>query len=196
MDTNKEVALVKTQATKALAAANDLVIASDNDLPIATELLAKIKTVGKMIKDRKEEITKPLNAALASARELFRPIETSHADAELVIKKKILGYQDFVEKQRLEAASKIAARVEKGTMRTDTAMRKMDDLQEVQTKTSTASGTVSTRTIKKVRIINAELLPRDYLLPDTVKINKAALAGVVIPGVEVYEEKTLATNTR
>jgi hypothetical protein len=192
----KEVALVKGQATKALAAANDLVIANDQDLPVATELLAKIKQVGKLIKERKEEITKPLNAALVSARELFKPIETSHAEAEAIIKRKVLSYQDKVETERAAAAAKIAARVEKGTMRTDTAMRKMDDLQEVQTKTSTASGTVSTRTIKKVRIINPELLPRDYLLPDNVKINRAALFGVVIPGVEVYEEKTLATNTR
>lgn len=193
---NKEVALVKSQASKALLAANELVIASDQDLPVATELLAKIKQVGKLIKERKEEITKPLNAALASARELFKPIETSHADAEAIIKRKVLAYQDKVEAERAAAAAKLAARVEKGTMRTDTAMRKMEELPEVQKKTATAGGTLSTRVIKKVHIVDESLLPREYLLPDNVKINKAALAGVVIPGVEVREEKTLATNLR
>ena len=193
---NKEVAVVKTQATKALSAANDLVITTDADVPVATELLAKVKQVGKLIKERKEQITKPLNAALLSARGLFKPIETSHEQAEAIIKRKLLDYQAKVEKERQEAAAKIAARVEKGTMRVDTAMKKMDNLPEVQKTTTTASGMVSTRTLKKVRIINAELLPREYLVPDMVKINQAVLKdGQNVPGVEIYEEKVLATNT-
>lgn len=193
---DKELAIVKTQATKALTAANALIVESDEDLSKAAELLAKVKTVGKMIKLRKELITKPLMTALNSARELFKGIETSHDNAEQIIKNKILSYQSKVEKERQLVAEKIAARVEKGTMRTDTAVKKMENLPEVQTKTATTMGTVSTRIIKKVRIVDESLLPREYLTPDNVKINKAALSGVAIPGVEVYEEKTLATNTR
>jgi hypothetical protein len=48
------------------------------------------------------------------------------------------------------------------------------------------------KTVRKVRITNAAAIPRQFLVPDEVAIRKAALAGEIIAGVEVYEEQTLA----
>ena len=48
------------------------------------------------------------------------------------------------------------------------------------------------RTIWKFRIMNAALIPREYLIPDEVKIGgvvRSLKAAVSIPGVEVYEER-------
>ena len=55
----------------------------------------------------------------------------------------------------------------------------------------TKSADFHTRTTKKVRIINSDLIPREYMVPDEVKIRRVVLAGLEIPGVEVYEEKTI-----
>jgi hypothetical protein len=156
-------------------------------------MLSKIKQVGRMIKERKEAITKPLMEALDSARDLFRPIEKSHKDAETIIKTKMLAYQSDQEKKREIEKVKLAERVEAGTLKPETAIKRMENMQEVSTNVKGKFGEVSTRTIKKLRIVDETKIPREYLIPNMPKINEAALKqGAQIPGVEVYEEKVIA----
>jgi len=191
-DEDKEIALVKTQASKALTAATEMVIASPEDMTKATDVLSKIKSVGKMIKERKEAITKPLNEALASARGLFKPIEQNHEQAEKIIKDKMLAYQRKMDEAAEAERLRLAKRVEKGTMKAETAVAKMENIQEAPTTVQGAVGQVSTRIVKKYRVTNEALLPREYLVPDMGKITEALKAGATVPGAEVYEEKVIA----
>lgn len=189
----KEVGVVKAQATRLVTAANALEIKDQLTLEEATDILSKVKTVGKEIKARKEEITKPLMESLNSVRDLFKPIEASHADAERIIKGKMIAYQNEREAERDAEVAKLAARVEKGTMKHETAIAKMETIGETQTTAQGKVGFISTRTIKKVRIIDETQIPRQYLVPNMVLINEAVLkGGVVIPGVEAYEEKIIS----
>lgn len=192
----KEIAVVKQQATKALTAANDLVIASQEDMTAATDVLSKIKTVGKMIKERKEAITRPMMESLNSVRDLFKPIETNHADAERIIKGKMLNYQDAVEKKDREERERLAARVEKGTMKPETAVAKMEAMPEVQASTQGKVGAIAFRTVKKYRVVDEAKLSREYLMPNMAKINEALKAGKTVEGVEAYEEKVVASSSR
>lgn len=190
----QEVAMVRQQVSEVLETANALSIASDDDLSAAADVLKRIKDYGKQVKERKEEITKPLNDALKSARDLFRPIEDNAEQAEKIIKGKMLVYQDAQEAARKKSEAQIAARVEKGTMKVETAVDKMAALPTVPTQARGSYGSVSTRIIKKVRIVDEAAIPRQYLVPDMGKITEAAVkGGVVIPGVEVYEEKVIAS---
>lgn len=189
---NKEVSLVKQQATKALNAATELTIASADDMVKATDLLSKIKTVGKMIKERKEQITKPLNEALSSARDLFRPIEDDTSAAEKVIKGKMLTFQAAEEAKARKEEERIAARVEKGTMRADTAAEKMQNIVQAPTAVQGKVGAVKTMTIKKYRIVDETKIPREYLIPNMPAITEALKAGTVVPGAEMYEEKVIS----
>ncbi len=47
---------------------------------------------------------------------------------------------------------------------------------------------VHTRSIPKVRVVDAALIPAEYWIPDMAKIEKDALAGKPVPGVEVFNE--------
>jgi hypothetical protein len=192
---NKELTVVRQQTTKIYNVANDLVIATDDDLTKATDALATVKNLGKMIKVRKEEITKPLSEALSSARDLFKPIETSHAEAERIIKGKMLAYQAQQEKARAEATAKIAAKVEAGTIKPETAIKKMEALVEVKTSSQGRVGAFATRIVRKYRITDASKLPRQFLMPDMSKITEALKSGVVVPGAEIYEEKVIASSS-
>ena len=190
---SKEVAVVRQQATKALTAANEIAINKVDDLTKATDVLSKIKSVGKMIKQRKEKITRPLMESLSSVRDLFKPIEQSHAEAERIIKGKMLVFQENEERAQAEAKQKLVERVERGTMKAETAIDKIEDMQDVPTAAKGKVGSISTRTIKKVRIVDELKLPREYLSPNMPKINEDALKkSVEIPGVEVYSEKVIA----
>lgn len=45
---------------------------------------------------------------------------------------------------------------------------------------------------KVVTVVSPELLPREYLVPDMVRINTDALAGKIIPGVSVTSVSTIS----
>ena len=189
---SKEVAVVQQQSSKALEAANAITITTDEELATATDHLSKMKTVAKMIKDRKEAITRPLMEALNSARDLFKPIESNLADAERIVKNKMLAYQN--EQQRIadEATAKLATRVEKGTMKPQTALKKMAEVGAPTTTMQGKVGSIRTSIVKRYRVIDASLLPREFLVPDMGKITEALKSGQAVSGAEVYEEKVIS----
>lgn len=213
MTETKELAPLKAQMTKLESQVNALVITNAEENIQAIELKAKLKSMGQTIKERKEEITKPLNAALKSARELFAPLETQFENAEGAVGKKLLDYKRKVdaearaEEERIakkleEDRKKLEAEVEAGKiteekaeakleLKEQKAENKLDSLETVDKTTRTAHGQVQFRKIKKVRITDEKLIPRNYLVVDMVAVRRDALAGVQIPGAEVYEEETV-----
>lgn len=194
----KELTPIKRQVTTVVNRANDITIDSQESLVAATDILSGIKSAAKVVKGRKEEITKPLNAALKSARDLFRPIEDDIATGERIIKSKMLDYENEIEAKRAAEAAKLEARVEKGTMRVDTAMRKMDDLQTVDSTITGTKGKSSFRTIRVVKLVDPSKVPLQYLMNEKVQaalITAArddVLNGVRVEGFEIVEEKQVA----
>lgn len=192
----KEVAVVKQQATKAVTAAQELVIKDAEGMTLATDVLAKIKKVAKMAKERKEAITKPLSEALNSARDLFKPIEANCAEAEQIIKRKMVEYDNVQTKKADEERLKLAQRVERGTMKATTAVAKIAAVQEAPKSVQGASGAMAFRMVKKYRVVDETLIPREYLVPDTARIFEALKRGVAVPGAECYEDKIVASSSQ
>src|SRR3990167_8609536 len=187
----KELTVLKGQVSKLENQAEAVTIATQEDYTNAVDLVSKLKETGKLIKDKKESITKPLNESLRNARELFAPIEEQFEKAEAIVKTKLLDYKRKKDVEARAEEDKIAARVEKGTMKLDTAEKKIDSIERVDTITKGKVGEVQIRKVKKVRIVDAAVLPREYLIPDEVLIRKDALGGKQILGVEVYEEEII-----
>ncbi len=107
LDTAEPTALA-LEAETALAEVRVFAISSQDDLSFASEILADAKARAKYVLARKEAITKPLNAALKAARDLFRPAEEHFAEIERVIKSAIVAFHNAeAEHNRtmLEAAS-------------------------------------------------------------------------------------------
>lgn len=188
---SQELAPIEAQVSKAEAAANALQIKTVEDLTVATELLGKIKTVGRMITSKKEGITKPANEALKNVRAFFAPIERQWEAAERIVKDKMVDYQS---RQLAKAAKKtevIEQKVEAGKMNFEKATEKIEAVTP-QKNVTTDAGAAQFRTVKEVVIDDETLIPREYLMLDMVKIRKVALAGVGIPGVRVVEKQTVA----
>lgn len=189
---------VKRQVTTVANQANELFVDSAESLSQATDILSKIKTSAKGVKAQKELITKPLNDALKSARDLFRPLENDLAQAERIIKDKMLDYSNEVDRKAAEEAAKLEARVEKGTMRVDTAMRKMDDIETVGSSIQGEKGNVQFRVVRNVKIVDPTKIPLKYLTNEKVldalraAVRTDVLNGTKVDGVEVVEEKQVA----
>src|SRR6185295_4710236 len=126
---NKELSLIPVEIQKKVSsvgkAASEYSITTADDLKVGADLLHSIKEVKKALTTRKEEITRPLMQSLASTRDLFKPYEQQYVEAESVVKEKMVTFQTE-EEERIEAKkASITARVEKGTMKAETAMEKL-----------------------------------------------------------------------
>ncbi len=192
MEQEKELSVVKTQADKALSRVSEITIATAEDYAMADEILVKIKTVGKMIKEKKEEITKPLNESLKRVRELFKPIETTHETAEEIIKKKMVSYR-VAEDKRIEAEkAKIASKVESGYIKSETAIKKMEAVVDTKDSLKDAGVKTSTRKLPRVQINSFKDIPREYLIVNERAVLDALKAGIAVPGAELWYETIIA----
>jgi len=188
----KELSLVKTQTSALENKATSLIISNEDNYKNAITILAKIKEIGKIIKIKKEAITKPLSESLKNARDLFRPLEDQFINAEKIIKTKMLKYKSEIDKIAKEKEEQIAKRAEKGTIKLETAERKMNEIERINKTTQGKFGKATFRQTRKVRIINQTLIPLEYLVPNMTLIRTDALSGKNIPGVEVYIEDSVS----
>lgn len=188
----KELAPIKAQVSKLENQATAVTIVSQEGYENAIDLVSKLKETGSEIKYKKESITKPLNEALKHVRDMFRPVETQFENAERIIKTKLLDYKRKKDEEARAEEAKVAARVAKGTMKLETAEKKMDSIERVENTTRGQVGQVQIKKIRKVRVTDQETIPRKYLVPDMVLIRQDALSGIVIPGIEIYEEESIA----
>jgi hypothetical protein len=206
MNETKEIQVVKEKVAGAVTAVSNMVIKSDDDQRVASALLINVKKLGKFVQQEKEKITKPMNEALKNARAIFKPMEMDIEKAEGMVSRAMSAYADKVEAIRKQKEDSIAKRAEKGQLKEETAVRKMEELGEEKKTIHNEGGSVTFTKIKKVRfdILSdmaqgapqalVTLAMNGYLLWDEVKARKDALAGREIFGVTIYEETS--TNTR
>lgn len=180
VEIEKEVRLV-------ISRSEEIKIASKEEMAKATDFLGIIKAAQKRIAEIKAGIVKPMNEALANARAFFAPYETKLTETEGRIKTAMIEYSNKVEAEE----KKIADRVNRGTMKFETASKKIEEV-KVEKTVEADKGKATFVIRREVVIVNEKDLPREYLIPDMVKIRRDALTGVKIAGVEVREVKTVA----
>lgn len=180
----KELAEIKSQVSGVQIAANNLSVNNQTDMDLATDLLHNVSKVEKLIIERKESVTKPLMKSLAAVRDLFKPLEIGYSEAKKTIKAKILAYTIEEDDRITKEKNRISARVERGTMRADTAAGKLEAVGE--------GPKSNIRTLKKVRIVDETIIPREWLEPSMTRITEAVLRqNMIIPGVEIFEERVI-----
>lgn len=195
-DTSKEVAVLEKEITRALPPPQ-FSIKTPDDMKWATEQLSQLNRYADTVKNRKEEITKPLNAALKSARALFSTVEAKLDTGIATLRSAMGAYQLEAEQAAQRKEEKIAARVGegKGFLKPETAVRKMEGLEKPQTSIQTDSGSVKFRDVKKFEVMDVTMLPHEYVLPNESLIRKATAEGIELQGVRYWIEK-IVVNSR
>lgn len=186
------LAPIKRQVSAVVNNANALQIATSKDLVKAADIRTKIKEVGRIIKEAKDRIVKPLNEAKANAMNLFRPVENEWLEAERIVSGKMVDFNKKEEVRAAKETAKIEEKVEKGKMNMEEAAEKIEAVVP-ENKIEGKNGSVHFRMIKRVIIEDQNKLPREFLIPDIDKINKVAKSGIAIPGVKVEIDKIVAS---
>lgn len=159
------IAEYKAPARDLVARAKELSVRKYEDVMDAADFLLDVKTLGEKITSRKEEITKPLNDGLKSARALFKPLEEQCAEAEKAIKDKVLDFHFKHWKK------------DKETDNTISGLR--------------AKVTVVAR--EAVNITDSDAIPPQFCSPDPAKVLHALKAGIEVPGAELVANYSITS---
>lgn len=173
-------------------------IDTEDEQKSAAQFLSGIKAEAKVLKTKKEAITKPLNAALKEVRNQFKPAEERIEHIEQTIKAAMLEYHD---KQEVFAQQKVAAiesRVKpgKGNLSLESAMGRLADVDQPETNMQGAQIKYGP---EKVVVIDPLLVPQMYLYdPEVIDAIRKVIArdikaGAPVPvGVKMVREKLVA----
>lgn len=182
------------------------------DFERGAEILKAIKAALNSTEEQRKEITQPLDASKKRVMDLFRPFTDSLAAAERKLKQRLVSWkneQDRIAREEArkadEKARKDREKLEKQAADAEAAGRteRADALRDRAvsivaavpiTEAPRVSG-ISTRKIYKFRIVDASKVPDQYKVIDEKRIGavvRALKTDANIPGVEVYEETSLA----
>ncbi len=183
----KEIAILEKEIKPYIVTSFE--ITSPKQMTDATIKLSQLGKFADTIEARRKEITDPLNKALKSARALFAPLEDKLDDSISIIRKAMSTYQIKAEESTRAAEQKLAAKVESGYMKPETAVAKMDALTRPDTNISTDEGSVQFRDKKCFEVMDIALVPMEYHIADESMIRKAMQNNLELKGVRYWTEK-------
>jgi hypothetical protein len=205
---------LETKISVSLVKAGELIVSDQESLSKANEFLLGIKQLRKEI----EEVFGPIiEAAYKAHKEALaqkKKFEEPLLKAEQIVKQKIAGYleemerirkQQEEERRRLEEEKK---RIEEETLKRlaeakedsemenaiKVAEEKLAKIPEIDVVEKPHTVGLSMREVWKFEIIDESVIPREFLIPDLAKIGKVVQtlkSETRIPGIRVYSEKVL-----
>jgi len=175
---------LKEQETRMLQAVADIKIETQEDYDNVTTLGKKISAYIKNIETKEKSITKPINDSLKEIRNLFKPFKEVAEAKKAEIKNAMITFVREEETKRKKEEERITKRVEKGTMREDTAVNKLANIE-----TPITTGT--TTSILKITVNNIKEIPEEYLIVNEAKIKEAHRAGIEVSGVTCTYETAI-----
>lgn len=211
---SQEIAKIETEVKEIYTRFSGLVIKDQADFDQSGFYLKDVKAKIKAVEEQQKEITRPFNEGLKRVRELFRrPLDLLN-QAEETLRKGRIVFQQQQEKSRLEEERRLQelARKEEEKRRKQLEVRaqkaaergdeeKATELREqkenvfipapiIESQVTKTEG-IGMRKAWKFEIVDVELLPKSYMLPNEKLIGGIArsmkeLANV--PGVRFFAE--------
>lgn len=180
---------IKKELSKYEVRAVEIVIKTDDDMQSATLALSEINKILDAATKEKEKVTKPLNEALKVERNRWKPIEDACSAATALIKSKMIAYRRHVDAENAKKEAAIIARTEKGTLKPETAVAKLENLPDASKTVTSDAGLVKWREVTRLVIDDANKIPREYLDVNETMVKAALKAGTTVPGARLVTEK-------
>jgi hypothetical protein len=188
-----------------------LQITSSETYTLAAQLWQDIRAMRKEVDAAFQPIRERAHAAWKETIAQHKKIDDPLAANERTVKQAMESYDAIQERKRREEEARlreIARKEEEERRLAEAVMAEQEGDQEtaevimeepvyvppvvVPKSVPKVAGGPVFRTIWKARVINENMIPREYMAPDMVKLNKMASAmkgALKIPGVEFYSER-------
>lgn len=208
---------VENKAVATVEKAQDMMIASNEDYKVAGDFLLDLKDLQKQINEFMDPIIKKAHEAHKEAIKQKKTVESPLKEAEKIVKTKMQAWYELEEKKRQEEERRLQEQAQKEAEEKrlaeaealekagndEAALNKLDEDVAAPTvivpkQTPKIEG-VSNRQVWNYRIKDESKIPREYMIPDRVRIGQIVRANkdrTDIPGVEVYSETNLAAGRR
>lgn len=212
MEITSEARALVSQAEHDLTTLESFTITSPVEFQQSADLLKLVKSRYNEIESKRKELVKPIDEAKKGLQDFFNPSLTRLKNAEMHIKSAIASWQNqerlrIAEQERKlrELALKEQQRIDGDALDAATEAHQKGDsafaeeilnnvpqvgIPAIVSPDNKAQG-ISMRDNWKYRVIDVNLIPRDYMMPDDkllTSIAKAKHDGIRIPGVEFYNE--------
>ena len=212
----KELKVIEKETTELVNYAEMIVVSNDEENAAANDFLSTIKAMSKEIDATFDPILKQQKAAMDETRAQKKRHQDPLLNAEIICKGKMKEFFLAQEKIRREAQAKIDEEARKETERLKKeadAAEKAGNTEQAAALTAAASVVQTNRaeaapatalkgSVMKYwtyRIVDASLIPRAYLTPNTKMLEaqaKATKDTLPIPGIEFYQETTIVAKTK
>lgn len=183
---SKQIGTVNKTAAELELYSRSAVINSQPKLEEANDFLKRIKNGKDWLVNWKKEWVEPFETHLKKLKSLTKPSEEVLKFAEITLKGKILDYRAKLQAEAEVKKAEIEEKVKSGEITIDKAIKTVG-------KQEAKMENFNVRKDKVVVITDASKLPREYLVPDMVKIKADLKAGKEIPGALLEIKEVVVT---
>lgn len=186
-----EVKTLTKEISPFIAKTQKVTISNDKQMKQASEMRTQLKAYAKQVKEKKETVTKPAYAAYKAGMALFETVEKEVKEALSFIDRAMIDYQTEQTRIADEKKAAIEDRVGsgKGKLRIDTAVAQIDAVDTPDKKISTTSGGTEFIATRCFEVTDVSILPKEFILPDEIKIRAAMKLGTELDGVKYWTEQ-------
>lgn len=164
-------------------------------MPEAVELLSSLNRIKDDITAQKELITRPLLDALAEERAKWKSKELRLESVIARIISALSIYQtELVAKRRAEQEA-IAKKLENNEIKPETAIRRMQKVEEVQNTVESNTGKITFKTVTTFTVKDWKSVPEEFLVLNETKVREELKEGKKVPGLE-YRDEQVPVNYR
>lgn len=169
-------------------------ISDEKTMTQAVAMLTEMNQANDRIENEKSKVMRPLLDAVNAERARWKPYETILAAPIALMRKKISAFQTAARAAEKVEADKIAAKAAKGTIKAETAVRKLDELPTAAAKVETEQGSVKFRTVPVFEIEDLSKIPLSHMLPNEPLIRSDMKKGIQVAGVKYGTEEQPINN--
>lgn len=167
------------------------------DLPtkqVAVDFLGKIANVKKGIEAQRKVFSDPLYQRFKEINDMFARILDPVKAADKDLRNKVMVWQSEEARRQKQAEEIAMAEARARAEQDNEVIPVVEPVGNGIAKTMRAvSGTATIREVWKYRVVDADAVPKEYLMLDHQKIGKVVAAGIRnIPGIEIYPASTMS----
>lgn len=185
--TTDQLPVIRQETERLSHQITNLVVVDDETLAEASDRIRLVKDLHRKVKAEKEIFAAPAKEIISAAKAKYDPLLETLEGFEKVLKETSQAFLVKRHKAEQEAQAKIAARVERGTLKVETAIKKLDELPQDQHKVRTDKSMLRLQFKKDIEITNTDDIPTKYWMIDMVQLRKDVLGGTQVTGVKIIE---------